>query len=169
MLRCTIFLSTQSGTTAHERAKEMFALDTTPFDLSKMAEMFDTADFSKMFEMPEMDAMSGNALFDGQRKNVEAMIKAQQVASAGYQSMFEKQVSMMQDVFSGLQGQIADMSKAPSATDAATQQVAMVKKSCEDAMANLNELAEIAQKANNDAFTVIKDRVEASFKELKAA
>ena len=126
----------------------MFALDNTPFDLSKMAEMFEQNEFTKMFEMPEMGAMSGNALVDGPRKNIEAMMKAQQVASAGYQTVFEKQVSMVQDVFSGLQGQVAEMSKAPSATDVATQQVEAAKKAYEGAMANLNEMAEIVQKAN---------------------
>ncbi len=147
----------------------MFALDNSPFDLSKMAEMFEKNEFTKMFEMPEISAMNGNALVDGQRKNIEAMMKAQQVASDGYQNMFEKQVAMMQDVFAGMQGQIADLSKAPSATDAATSQVELTKKSYEDAMTNLNELAEIAQKANTEAFAVIKDRVEESFTELKAA
>ncbi len=147
----------------------MFALDNSPFDLSKMAEMFEKNEFTKMFEMPEISAMNGNALVEGQRKNIEAMMKAQQVASAGYQTMFEKQVAMMQDVFAGMQGQIADLSKAPSATDAATSQVELAKKSYEDAMTNLNELAEIAQKANTEAFAVIKDRVEESFTELKAA
>ncbi len=147
----------------------MFALDNSPFDLSKMAEMFEKNEFTKMFEMPEISAMNGNALVDGQRKNIEAMMKAQQVASAGYQTMFEKQVAMMQDVLAGMQGQIADLSKAPSATDAATSQVELAKKSYEDAMTNLNELAEIAQKANTEAFAVIKDRVEESFTELKAA
>lgn len=147
----------------------MFALDNTPFDLSKMTEMFDKSDLTKMFQMPEMGAMSGNAMIDGPRKNVEAMMKAQQVASAGYQTVVEKQFAMMQDVFAGMQGQIADMSKAPSATDAATQQVELAKKAYEGAMADLNELVEIAQKANTEAFTVIKDRVEESFSELKAA
>ncbi len=147
----------------------MFALDNSPFDLSKMAEMFEKNEFTKMFEMPEISAMNGNALVEGQRKNIEAMMKAQQVASAGYQTMFEKQVAMMQDVFAGMQGQMADLSKAPSATDAATSQVELAKKSYEDAMTNLNELAEIAQKANTEAFAVIKDRVEESFTELKAA
>ncbi len=61
------------------------------------------------------------------------------------------------------------MSEKPSATDAATSQVELAKKSYEDAMTNLNELAEIAQKANTEAFAVIKDRVEESFTELKAA
>jgi len=147
----------------------MFALDNSPFDLSKMAEMFEASDLTKMFEMPEMGAFDGNALLDGQRKNVEAIMKAQQVASAGYQTIVEKQVAMMQDAFSGMQGQIAEMSKAPTATDVATNQVEAAKKAYEDVMANLNELAEIAQKANTEAFTVIKDRVEESFAELKAA
>ena len=169
MLRRSIYASTQSMMTAYERAKPMFALDNTPFDLSKMAEMMEASDFSKMFEMPELGPLKGNAILDGQRKNVEAMIKAQQVASAGYQTMFDKQIAMMQDVFSGMQGQIADMSKAPTATDAAANQVEAVRKTYEDAMANLNELAEIAQKANAEAFAVIKGRVEESFSELKAA
>ena len=147
----------------------MFSIDKIPFDLSKMTEMFSNSDFTKMFEMPEMGAMSGNAIIDGPRKNVEAMIKAQQLASAGYQTIVEKRIAMMQDVFAGLQGQFADMSKAPSATEAATQQVEMAKKAYEGAMANMNEVAEIAQKANTEAFAVIKDRMEASFTELKAA
>ena len=147
----------------------MFALDNTPFDLAKMVEMFDASDVSKMFQMPELGEMSGNVLIDGPRKNVEAMMKAQQVASAGYQTVFEKQFAMMQDAFSGMQGQIADLSKAPSVTDAATKQVEIAKQAYEGAMADLNELVEIAQKANADAFAVIKGRVEEGFAELKAA
>ena len=147
----------------------MFALDHTPFDLSKMTEMFDNSDFSKMFQMPELGEMSGNAMIDGPRKNIEAIMKAQQVASAGYQTVFEKQFAMMQDAFAGMQGQIADMSKTPSVTDAATKQVEMAKKTYQGAMADLNELVEITQKANTEAFAVIKDRVEESFSELKAA
>lgn len=147
----------------------MFALDNTPFDLSKMTEMFDQSDFTKMFQLPEMGEMTGNALIDGPRKNVEAMMKAQQVASAGYQTVFEKQFAMMQEAFAGMQGQIAGMSNAPTATEAATQQVEVAKKAYEGAMADLNELVEMAQKANTEAFTVIKDRVEESISELKAA
>jgi len=147
----------------------MFALDNTPFDLSKIAKMMDGSDFSNMFQMPEMGAVDGASLMDGQRKNVEALMKAQQVAASGFQSMVEKQFAMMQDAVSGMQGQMADLSKAPSATDVATQQVELAKKAYEDALANLNELAEIAQKTNTEAFTVIKDRVEASFEEMKAA
>ncbi len=147
----------------------MFSIDKTPFDLSKMTEMFGNSEFTKMFQMPEMGAMSGNAMIDGPRKNVEAMMKAQQIASTGYQTIVEKQIAMMQDVFSGMQGQISDLSKTPTAADAATQQVEMAQKACEGAMANLTELAEIAQKTNTEAFTVIKDRVEASMTELKAA
>lgn len=147
----------------------MFTLDNSSFDISKMVEMFDKNEFTKMFEMPEVSAMNGNALVDGQRKNIEAMLKAQQVASAGYQTIFEKQIAMMQDAFSGMQGQIADLSKSPSATDAATSQAELAKKAYEDTMTSLKELAEIAQKANTEAFTVIKDRVEESITELKAA
>ncbi len=145
----------------------MFSIDKTPFDLSKMTEMFGASDVTKMFEMPEMGAMSGNAMIDGPRKNVEAMMKAQQIASAGYQTIVEKQIAMMQDVFSGVQGQIADLSKTPTAADAATQQVKMAQKAYDGAIENLSELAGIAGKASTEAFTVIKDRVEASITELK--
>jgi len=158
-----------ANATAPERATPMFTIDTTPFDLSKMTEMFGASDFTKMFDMPEMGAMSGNAMIDGPRKNVEAMMKAQEIATAGYQTIVEKQIAMMQNAFTGMQGQIADLSKTPYVADAGTQQVELAKKAYEGAMADLNELAEIAQKANVEAFAVIKDRVEASMNELKAA
>ncbi len=41
-----------------------------------------------------------------------------------------------------------------------------MKKAYETAMANIDELNEIAQKANNDAFAIVKARVEASMKEF---
>ena len=147
----------------------MFALDNSLFDLSKIAKMMDDSDFSNMFQMSELGAVDGASLMESQRKNVEALMKAQQVAASGFQSTVEKQFAMMQDAVSGMQAQMADLSKAPSATDVATQQVELAKKVYEDALANLNELAEIAQKTNTEAFIVIKDRVEASFEEMKAA
>lgn len=144
----------------------MFNLENSPFDPSKFADMFKFDDMSKMFEMPSFE---GKGVMDAHQKNVEALTKAQEIATSGYQSLVEKQIAMAQDAMNDVQAQIAELSKAPSATDAVTKQTELMKAAYDKALANMNELAEMAQKTNTDAFGVLKGRIEASIEEFKVA
>lgn len=145
----------------------MFSNANNPFDPAKMAEMMKSADFSKMFDFTQFKGMDQSALFDAQKKNMESLVAAQQAAAAGYQDLFEKQVSIFQDTISAAQTQIAEMGNSGSPTEAAQKQAELSKKAYETALANVNELTEAAQKANADAFEIVKARVEASVQELK--
>ena len=60
----------------------MFTSDNNPFDPSKMAEMMKSADFSKMFDFTQFKGMDQSALFDAQKKNMDALVAAQQAAPA---------------------------------------------------------------------------------------
>ena len=134
----------------------------TPFDPA----MF--GDVTKMFDPAKFGEMDQNAFVEMQRKNFEALTTAHQIAMKGYQDIFEKQVAIFQDTMSAAQGRIAEMSKAPSATDAASTQAKLAQDAYEEALANINLLAEMAQKANTEAFEVVKARVEASVKEMQS-
>ena len=146
----------------------MFTADNNPFDPAKLAEMMKSADFTKMFDMTQFKGLDQSALFDAQKKNMDAMVAAQQAAAAGYQDLFEKQVAIFQDTISAAQTQIGEMTSTASPADAAAKQAELSKKSYETALANVNDLTEAAQKANADAFEIVKARVETSVKELQS-
>ena len=142
-----------------------------PFDPANCADLF-KVDVSKMFDMTKMfdgSAMNGvdaQALMSVHQKNVEALIAAQQAASKGYQELFEKQVAIYEKAVTDIQAHVGELSKSGSVSGAAETQTELLKSAYETAMANLDELNGIAQKANNDAFSIVKARIEASMKEI---
>ena len=146
----------------------MFSSDNNPFDPAKLADMMKSADFTKMFDMSQFKSLDQSALFDAQKKNMDAMVAAQQAAAAGYQDLFEKQVAIFQETIAAAQTQIGELTNTASPADAAAKQAELSKKAYETALANVNDLTEAAQKANADAFEIVKARVEASVKELQS-
>lgn len=153
----------------------MFTSDKNPFDPSRFAEMFMGKDMSKMFDLSAMkgfdlSAMKGldhAALMDAQKKNMDALMAAQQAAAAGYQDLFEKQVAIFQETLSAAQAQIADMANPGTGSDAGSRQAEATRKAYEMAVANITELTELAQKANTDAYEIMRKRIEDSMEELR--
>lgn len=146
----------------------MFGSGNNPFDPAKFAEMFKTTDMTKMFDISSFKGLDQSALFAAQQKNMDALVAAQQSAAAGYQDLFQKQVEIFQATMKSAQSQLSEMSKTDLGADAATKQAELTSKAFETAVANARELAEAATKANEDAFNIVRSRVEASIEELKA-
>jgi phasin family protein len=147
----------------------MFGSGNNPFDPSKFADMFKSMDMSKMFDVSSFKGFDQSALFSAQQKNMDALVAAQQSAAAGYQDLFEKQVSIFQETMKAAQSQMSQMSKTDMGGDAAAKQAELTSKAFETAVANARDLAEAARKANEDAFKIVQARVEASIEELKAS
>ena len=146
----------------------MFGSGQNPFDPSVYAEMFKSMDMSKMFDPNAFKALDQSALAEAQKKNIDALISAQKAAAAGYQDLFEKQVKVFQDTLASAQGHIEGMAKS-NPSDAAKAQAEMTAKAYEAAIANAQELAEAARRANQEAYDIVRARIEESVAELKAS
>jgi hypothetical protein len=130
------------------------------FDASKIKDMFTAA------KMPVVDT---DALMAAQKKNVDALIEANKVAVAGYQDLYKRQVALFEAAVDQAKGLMTDTKAQPLTADQATQNVEAVKTAFEKTAADLNELTEMAQKANTGAFEVVKARAEEAAAEFKAA
>lgn len=144
----------------------MFSSGSNPFDPSKFQEMFSSMDPSKFFDMSAIKGFDQSALFTAQKKNMDALVSAQKAAAAGYQDLFEKQVAIFQETMKAAQAQISEVTKADPGADAAGKQAELTSKAFERAIANAQELAEAAHKANSEAYEIVRARVEASVAEL---
>jgi phasin family protein len=139
-----------------------------PFDLEKMGEMFKMPDMSKMFSEFKMDGMfDNNAIMESQKKNMEALVAANQAAMAGYQDFFKKQMAIFEETMSAAQAQIGSMGENMG-PDSAGKQAEVYKVAMEKALANMTELAEAAKKANEEAFAIVSARVQESIAELQS-
>lgn len=147
----------------------MFGSAANPFDPSRFAEMFKSMDMSKMLDASAFKGFDQSALMAAQQKNMDALIAAQKTAAAGYQDLFEKQVAVFQQTMRAAQERIATLSKTDPGADAVGLQAEMTAKAFETAVANAKELAEAAQKANAEAYEIVRARIEASVEEMKSS
>lgn len=137
------------------------------FDADKMAEMFKTTEIAKYFEGLKVPGFDATAVAEAQQKNLDALIEANKAAAAGYQEVFKGQVALFEESMANLQKQVSEMKMDQMSPEGATRQVELLKDGFEKALASLTELAETAQKANTEAFEIVRARVQDSLDELK--
>ncbi|QIE55438.1 phasin family protein [Pikeienuella piscinae] len=147
----------------------MFSAGANPFDPTKFTEMFTSMDPTKFFDFSSMKGFDKSALLAAQQKNMEALVTAQKAAAAGYQDLFEKQVAIFQETMKAAQAQIAELAKAEPGADAASKQAELTSKAFERAVANAQELADAAGRANAEAYEIVRARIDASVEELKGS
>ena len=130
------------------------------FDADKLTEMFGAA------KLPGVDT---DAVLAAQKKNVEALIEANQVVIAGYQDLYKRQVALFEAAVAETKDKLAQVQGQTPTADQASLNVEAMKTAFEKTAADVKELAELAQKANTGAFEIVKVRAEEAVAEFKTA
>lgn len=142
-----------------------------PFDFSSMMMSFDPTRFAeemtKAFSLPNMPNVDAQALMDSQRKNIEALAQANQVAAEGMQAIYARQVQIMQQAMDEARNVADGFKDATDPRDAAAKQAEVAKVAYEKALSNMRELAEMTAKANAEAADAINARITDSLDELR--
>lgn len=144
-----------------------------PVDFKDMMQMFDPDRISKMFNPEQMiAALKGNfdqpfdaeAMIASNQKNFEAMVAANKAAAAGYQDFYNKQMAIFTEVTKGAQDQLkaGTVGKAENPAEAYREAV-------EKALALMADFASAAQKAQEDAASVIDARVKQAVADFKSS
>ena len=146
-----------------------------PLDFSEMMKMFDPEQITKLFdpeqmktafEPPKALGVDLHAMIESNRKNFEAMLAANKSAAAGYKDFYQKQMAIFDELTKCAKEHIESLGTAPG-PDFSQRQAEIYRVAVEKALTIMAELANAAQKANEDAFAIIKDRVKESVAELK--
>jgi phasin family protein len=139
---------------------------TFSFDVDKMTEFFKQNDFTKLLANMKMPGLDADAMVKAQQKNMDALVEANKAAAAGYQDLFKKQIAIFEETMAEAQKQMQsfDVNKID---DRAKAQAELAKAAFEKALANMQALAESAQKANAEAYEIVSARIKESFSELQ--
>lgn len=137
------------------------------FDPDAMRTFFEKNDFTKMFEGGNFGSLDPKTLFAAQQKNMEALVEANKAAASGFQALFAKQMSIMEETMTEAKKQVEGLNAADASKVDAQAQAEIVKTAFEKALGNMQSLAETAQQTNSEAFEVVSGRVQESVAELQ--
>jgi len=126
-------------------------------------------DISKVLAEFKLPCVDVDAILASQRKNIEAVTAANQLAIEGFQAVVRRQASILRQTLEETGTILTEALSAGSPEDKAAKQAELVKAAFEKALSNMKELAELVAKSNTEAANVISNRVSESLEELKSA
>ena len=127
---------------------------------------FDVSKVLGDFKVPGVDF---DAIMASQRKNIEAVTAANQLAVEGLQAVLRRQAEIVRASVEEAGTYVNQVVAAGSPEEKAAKQAELVKIAFEKSLSNIKELAELVAKSNTEAADVLSKRVSESLDEVKAA
>lgn len=127
---------------------------------------FDLTKFLGDFKVPGVDFES---IIASQRKNIEAVTAANQLAVEGLQAVLRRQAEIIRQSIEEATALVGDLTAVTAPEEKAAKQAELAKTAFEKALANVKELSELVAKSNTEAADILAKRVSESLDELKAA
>ena len=135
-------------------------------DPSKLAEQWEKFDFAKVADQFKLPGLDAQALVDYQKRNLEAFASANKIALEGAQAVFRRQAEIVRKSVEDASKALSELNAAETPQDKLVKQAELAKEAYEAAVANLQELTEIASKSNGEAASLLSARVSESFGEF---
>jgi len=135
--------------------------------MADQANPFKMFDFQSMFNNAKIPGLDVEAIMAAQKKNVEAMIGANQIVAEGYQAVAMRQIELAQTTLQETQARVTDLMTDTSPEGRMAKQAEMVKTGIEQASQSMHEVSEVLRKSQTEAFALIKRRMDESVDEIK--
>lgn len=135
-------------------------------DFSKFAEQWEKFDFAQVADQFKVPGLDAQALVEYQKRNLEAVASANKIALEGAQAVFRRQAEIVRKSVEDASKALSELNAAETPRDKMVKQAELAKQVYEAAVANLQELTELASKANGEAAGLLSARVSESFGEF---
>lgn len=124
-------------------------------------------DVTKAFAGFTLPAFNVEALMTSQRKNVEALTQANQLAIEGVQALARRQVEIAREALDEAPALFRELSQPGVPQERFAKNAELAKATFEKSLATAKELTELMTKANAEAFNVLTKRFTESFEEIR--
>jgi phasin family protein len=115
---------------------------------------------TKILQQLRLPGVDVNSVVEAQRKDIEALVTASQLAREGFQSLADKQTEMLRAAMEHFQTLVKDQTS--SAADRSLQ----AKDALGTALQNMRELAEMSVRSHEQAFSTLSERVQERITQL---
>ncbi len=124
-------------------------------------------DFGKAFAGFTFPGFDVEAMLASQRKNIEALTQANQLAVEGVQAVARRQAEIAREVIDEASAVLRDIVQPAAPEERIAKNAELLKQSFERGLANTRELTLMLAKANTEAFDVVAKRVAQGFEEIR--
>jgi phasin family protein len=124
-------------------------------------------DMTKAFAGFSIPGFNVEAVMASQRKNVEALSQANQLAIEGVQALARRQVEIARETLEEASALFRELSQPGAPQEKLAKNTELARVSFEKGLATAKELTELVAKANTEAFNVLTKRVTESFEEIR--
>jgi phasin family protein len=122
-------------------------------------------DLNKIMEQWKLPNVDLQSIMEGRRRDIEAIVKANEVALNGIKSVADKQAAILQTVLAELGTKLKSMAQDGSPSAKATE---MAQQAVEKALGAMRALAEANGQSQAQVLDVINTRVQQSIDEIRA-
>ncbi len=133
-----------------------------PFDLMS------NFDVSKMLADLKVPTLDVQGVMESHRKNLEVLAAANKVAMEGAQTLAKRQAEMLREAVETMTAAAKDLGQVKDPQQFGDKQVQLTKDAYERGLKNLQELAALVSKSNEDAFKLLNQRINEVVAELQA-
>lgn len=120
---------------------------------------------NKLVEQFKLPGVDMNAIVESRRKDVEALMKTNKAMLDSLQELARKQADVFAEAMRSAQEQVQTLAKGELPDPG--KQSEFARQAYEKAVADMNELAAMARKAQSDAMAAITQRAQQSIEEMK--
>src|ERR1700730_10469903 len=124
-------------------------------------------DVSKAFGEFQLPGVDLEAIAQTQRKNLEALTQANQLAAEGRRGLAQRQAGIVQQAIADASGLFREWTQPGAADERLVKNVEVAKQAFEKGLANIRELNDLSAKAGMDVFSVFARRLSQSFDEVR--
>ncbi len=127
----------------------------------------DFMDVSKLFENIQIPGFDAEALLAHQRRNIETLTSLNQIAAEGMTNFARSQSRFLVDAMNEMATAAAGLAQMKDVSEAMTEQGERARRTFEDTLTHMRELADMINKSNTAAFEEVRQRVEENLAELR--
>jgi phasin family protein len=125
------------------------------------------SDVTKAFDDFRLPGLDVEAVMATQRKNLEALTQAGQLAVEGARALAQRQAEIAQQAFAEASALFRGWTQPGAPEERLAKNVEVAKQAFEKGLVSARELSELATKASTDAFSVIARRMSEGFDEVR--
>jgi phasin family protein len=125
-------------------------------------------DVTKIFADFRFHPFDVEAAWAAQRRNIEALSQANQLAVASVQAVAKHQIELTREAFEGFSALLRDLATPASTEDRIAKNADYAKQILEKGVKHSREIATIATKAGSEAGEILHKRTREGLDELRA-
>jgi phasin family protein len=124
-------------------------------------------DFSKAFAGFTLPGFDVEAVLASQRKNIEALTQANQLAVEGVQAVARRQAEIAREAIDEASTVLRDIAQPSAPQERVAKNADLLKQGFERSLATAREITLMLTKANTQAFDVVAKRVAEGLEEIR--